>query len=257
MAMGRHLRVLMAAWTLAGAAHIAHAAPVVELAPKMGVVSIDDLEAVVSVSEQPPPDTAAWRPVRLPDRWAENGRTRAGTVWYRLRVHVDPQPNELWAFEVAYATMNSDLWVNGMLVGRAGRMDPDNLTRHWKTPLLFMVPPPAWKAADNMVYLRVRCAISNDGGLGHLFAGPVRELSKAHERRVFWRISLLTAADAYIFALGVLFAGIGRLVSISQVGLPEPAALWLGYLIPELLLPVVIAAAHLATSRNASHAAAT
>src|SRR3954447_16999897 len=55
----------------------------------------------------------------------------------------------------------------------------------------------------------------------------------------------------YLLALGVLFAGIGRLVSISQVGLPEPAALWLGYLIPELLIPVVIAVAHSASQRGA------
>jgi Domain of unknown function (DUF4345) len=48
-----------------------------------------------------------------------------------------------------------------------------------------------------------------------------------------------------LIALGVLMAGIGRLVSIAQVGLPEPAALWLAYLVPELLLPFVIAAAHL------------
>ena len=48
-----------------------------------------------------------------------------------------------------------------------------------------------------------------------------------------------------LIALGVLMAGIGRLVSILQVGLPEPAALWLAYLLPELLLPFVIAAAHL------------
>lgn len=56
----------------------------------------------------------------------------------------------------------------------------------------------------------------------------------------------------YLLALGVLLAGVGRLVSISQVGLPAPAALWLGYLVPELLLPVVIAMAHTATQRNAS-----
>ena len=56
----------------------------------------------------------------------------------------------------------------------------------------------------------------------------------------------------YFLALGVLLAGVGRLVSMSQVGLPEPAAVWLGYLIPELLLPVVIAVAHNATNRNAS-----
>ncbi len=50
----------------------------------------------------------------------------------------------------------------------------------------------------------------------------------------------------YLLALGVLLAGIGRLVSISKVGLPKPTAVWLGYLIPELVLPVVIAAAHYA-----------
>lgn len=48
----------------------------------------------------------------------------------------------------------------------------------------------------------------------------------------------------YLLALGVLLAGIGRLVSIGKVGLPKPAAVWLGYLIPELLLPVIIVVAH-------------
>jgi hypothetical protein len=54
----------------------------------------------------------------------------------------------------------------------------------------------------------------------------------------------------YLIALAVLLAGTGRLVSMSQVGLPEPAGLWLGYLIPELLLPVVIAMAHTVTGRR-------
>lgn len=50
----------------------------------------------------------------------------------------------------------------------------------------------------------------------------------------------------YLLALGVLLAGVGRLVSIAKVGLPKPTAVWLGYLIPELLLPFVIAGAHAA-----------
>ena len=50
----------------------------------------------------------------------------------------------------------------------------------------------------------------------------------------------------YLLALGVLLAGVGRLVSISRVGLPKPTAVWLGYLIPELVLPFVIAGAHYA-----------
>ena len=48
----------------------------------------------------------------------------------------------------------------------------------------------------------------------------------------------------YLLALGVFLAGVGRLVSISKVGLPEPAAVWLGYLAPELILPFIIAMAH-------------
>ena len=50
----------------------------------------------------------------------------------------------------------------------------------------------------------------------------------------------------YLLALGVLLAGLGRVLSISKVGMPAPTAVWLGYLIPELVLPFVIAGAHYA-----------
>ena len=74
----------------------------------------------------------------------------------------------------------------------------------------------------------------------------------------FWAGATVRRQGTLVFllALGVLLAGIGRLVSISQVGLPEPAAVWLGYLVPELLLPVVITVAQLATGRTASQGAA-
>jgi hypothetical protein len=49
----------------------------------------------------------------------------------------------------------------------------------------------------------------------------------------------------YLLAFGVLMGGIGRLISIRKVGLPQPARVWLGYLILELLLPFVLAGAHL------------
>lgn len=74
----------------------------------------------------------------------------------------------------------------------------------------------------------------------------------------FWAASTIRQQGTlvYLLALGVLFAGIGRLVSISQVGLPEPHALWLGYLIPELVLPFVIALAHSTTGRRVAPVAA-
>jgi Domain of unknown function (DUF4345) len=54
----------------------------------------------------------------------------------------------------------------------------------------------------------------------------------------------------YLLAFGVLLAGTGRLVSISQVGVPEPTALWLGYLVPELLVPWIMVVAHSVTHRH-------
>lgn len=48
----------------------------------------------------------------------------------------------------------------------------------------------------------------------------------------------------YLLAAGVFLAGCGRLLSISKVGIPEPHAVWLGYLVPELLVPIVMAIAH-------------
>ena len=48
----------------------------------------------------------------------------------------------------------------------------------------------------------------------------------------------------YLLAGGVFVAGCGRLLSMSKVGLPEPKAVWLGYLVPELVLPCVLVVAH-------------
>jgi len=56
----------------------------------------------------------------------------------------------------------------------------------------------------------------------------------------------------YLLAVGVLLAGVGRLVSISQVGIPQPPAVWLGYLIPELLVPWIMIVAQAISTRRAA-----
>lgn len=54
----------------------------------------------------------------------------------------------------------------------------------------------------------------------------------------------------YLIALAVCIAGIGRLISMAKVGVPEPPALWFGYVASELILPAIIAAAHFLTGRR-------
>jgi hypothetical protein len=57
-------------------------------------------------------------------------------------------------------------------------------------------------------------------------------------------------ALVFLIALSVFLAGSGRLLSMSIVGVPEPAAVWLGYVIPELLVPIIMAGAQLSARRG-------
>jgi hypothetical protein len=54
----------------------------------------------------------------------------------------------------------------------------------------------------------------------------------------------------YLIAAAVFAAGVGRLASMALVGLPEPRALWLAYLVPELGASALMAAAQLSFARR-------
>ncbi len=57
-------------------------------------------------------------------------------------------------------------------------------------------------------------------------------------------------ALVFLLALTVFLGGVGRLLSMAQVGIPEPSSVWLGYLIPELLLPCIMVIAQVVTNRS-------
>jgi hypothetical protein len=53
-----------------------------------------------------------------------------------------------------------------------------------------------------------------------------------------------------LIGLAVFLAGCGRLLSMSIVGLPDPPALWLGYLVPELAVSLIMIVAQLVAGRT-------
>lgn len=55
---------------------------------------------------------------------------------------------------------------------------------------------------------------------------------------------------AYFLGLMAFMGGIGRIVSFINVGMPEPAGLWIGYLVPELLLPCIIVVCQYITNKK-------
>jgi hypothetical protein len=124
--------------------------------------------------------------------------------------------------------------------------------------------PLLWSAWTVRICLFLVAAISMFGGALQMVLGQPKtepRLDNVHRfmAGVYFSTGLISlwagvtireqGTLVYLLALGVLLAGIGRLASIRIVGLPKPAAVWLGYLIPELLLPFIIAGAHYASGR--------
>jgi len=54
----------------------------------------------------------------------------------------------------------------------------------------------------------------------------------------------------FLIAFCVFLAGMGRVVSIYRVGMPQPRAVWVGYLVPELLLPWILVIAQIVTNEK-------
>ncbi|MGQ0529471.1 MAG: sensor histidine kinase [Panacagrimonas sp.] len=180
------------------------AAPLVELLPGMAAVQIDQVQSLATTRSDPPPDDAAWQATSLPDRWTLSRPAHVGTVWYRFTVRATDAPQSPVGLVLPKVSMNADFWINGMLMGRQGRMD-EPLTRHWNTPLLFQPPPAAWRPGDNRVHVRVKSLAGQDGGLGRLWLGPADAVDAIYRERKFWRSTLVLVGNISVIALGLFF----------------------------------------------------
>ncbi|HEX5093404.1 MAG TPA: DUF4345 domain-containing protein [Burkholderiales bacterium] len=67
-----------------------------------------------------------------------------------------------------------------------------------------------------------------------------------------WTAITVRRQDTLVYLIGVavLLAAVGRLVSIAAVGMPQPSAVWLGYLVPELVVPWIMMGAQAVTDRR-------
>ena len=170
---------------------------------RAGPITVDQVEAVMSPAATPPDQGAGWRALALPDLWSRSRPGFSGTVWYRFHVWIDEPSAMPWSVLVTKVVMNADLWVNGELAGRVGRMDDGQLSRHWNTPLLFNTTAVSWHAGENLVHLRVKAEAGHGGGLAPPVIGPTNSLSPLYEQAVWWRKTLVSVCNVFVMSLGL------------------------------------------------------
>ncbi|MEP7300936.1 MAG: ATP-binding protein [Caldimonas sp.] len=162
---------------------------------------INQAELAIVDSATPPPDSAAWRPVHLPDSWRPAERYRQGNNgWYRFRLAgsapVEPHSVYLWRF-----SMNAAVYFNGELLGDGGSFE-EPIARNWNRPLIFRLPQSMWRTDGNELQVRLRVY----PGFGHMMpiaVGPTALLQPDHERRHFAQVTVSQVA-ATVMALALL-----------------------------------------------------
>jgi signal transduction histidine kinase len=167
------------------------------------IVHVREARCALAASALPPPDgDAAWRAVRLPDRW-DVARRRQGTEgWYRAEVVLDRMPDALWAIYLPHVVMNAQALVNGRVVGDGGRLEAPT-ARNWNRPLLFTIPTGSLVAGRNTIDVRL-VHTGSPALLGAFDVGPAAALRPTADRMIFWGVTLPTALAVMAVATALL-----------------------------------------------------
>lgn len=208
---------LIAAWTAACAA--AAEAAVAQ------AVTIEQGESVVSQSLVPPPDSAAWQAVSLPDDWNRSRPGFDGQLWYRLafqtvavkRTHALYVPRNS-AAEIAF-------FINGEPLSISRPYGDPRITE-LQRPLVFTVPAIMLRDRDNVLHVRVSGSAEHRHGLSRLTIGNGLVIRpKYYEPRLALQVESIAMFCAALLVAGMLALS----VWLGERGeRREPVILWFG-----------------------------
>lgn len=177
---------------------------------------LQSAESVVSDAPQFPERSPGIVTVPLPDDWSSRAPRLDGSVWYR--VNFDPVAgagrNELLALYVPRACSNLEVWLNGRVIYRGGRMD-EPLTRNCHYPQLVPLPGGVLLSQGNTLDIKLRgqalqrvAARQRAAGLSELVIGDHAELLERQRQARFWNVDAVAAANLALAVLGAVLVAL-------------------------------------------------
>jgi signal transduction histidine kinase len=167
---------------------------------------IDKAEFVLDPGFTAPPDSAAWKPVSLPDDWHLTRPGTKGVGWYRVTLPVSA-PRRL-AYNILLPRNSAThiaFFANGNLIGGTAGL-PGAGARQVQEPALYGIPPVLIRPGENRLYIRVVADAKFRQGLTRVTVGEPGELREAQINRV--RLQVLPYR---LFGLLALFVGLAAL----------------------------------------------
>jgi len=152
-------------------------------------------------SETPPPGSAPWQSVQLPDDWS---RSRPGVAsnhaWYRIDFSLTPEQLRLTAVYVPRVSMSGQPFLNGGPLS-SGMRFTEPLSYTWYYPQFHWIPAALLKTGRNVLHYRVRCYQHAPCGLAHVFIGAPEPLQAQWRRQYFWQITAPQSTTAITLAM--------------------------------------------------------
>ncbi len=182
---------------------VSPAAPLTSQVEDSNVVQITEASFIFDAADQPPPDTAPWESQALPDNWNLSRPGSGGIGWYRATFTLKDADGSQ-AVYINRASMNSAVFINGILIGDGGSLE-EPVARNWNRPSLYVVPRPLIKSGGNILHVRLRAYPRTQGGLSVIQVGSEKILRSRYSTAFFFAISLNQTISLFTFALGIVF----------------------------------------------------
>lgn len=146
-----------------------------------------------------------WFSQLLPDDWSKRNH-EAEQIWYRSVVDIVDIGNQTWAIYLPSVTHNAAVFVNNIWVGQGGQFD-EPVSRYHNKPLLFKFPPEILNTGTNVIDVRVKSTVHDQGLLGQFYIAPSLLLEPSYSFKSFVRVDLIVWLTISMFLMAlVVFA---------------------------------------------------
>lgn len=164
---------------------------------------LDKAQILLSDSPLPPPDSAPWKPQRLPDNWSLTRPGVGGFAWYRVEFTLAAEARQMSALHVPKVSMNGAAYINGEFIGSGGHFS-EPMTRQWYRPQLYDIPASLLKVGRNVIHYRVKAYANDAGGLSEMYFGPAAPVTRQWGLQNFWQVVSLQMTGAMTLGLSAL-----------------------------------------------------
>lgn len=141
--------------------------------------------------------------VRLPYHWDQLHRDRPGRAEFEIHFVLPAVPDRLSALYFPRVGNRAEIWLNGTLLARYGRLDGGSGDDYAKAPQYLLLPERLLRQ-DNDLRIVLEADGGRRGGLSVPLIGPAEELQAVYQHDYRWRVTGSLVVVVFSLVVGTI-----------------------------------------------------